>query len=588
MHELLSVVAHEISELGTTTTVLQGTLPALEPDDVYVVVPHEYFILTPRPQHPTAQQLERTIAFCVEHPGTDTFEASASWAARVGGVVDIGDASTAALQDRGIPAVRFRLGYSSDWDVWRGGEDRVRDIDVTYLGTTESRRSRALATYSERLAPWNVKLLMPPHEQMTRTRPDFLTGAAKLEWLADSKILLNLHRGLSTSLEWVRVLEALCNGCVVVSEHSAGYEPLVPGRHIVFGRWRSLGDLAATLLDNPQRLQQIRHDAYEFLTTELTMRSSAARLIELAEDLVAGVRRDQSSAPTGLTGSSAAVHLLASDDSGRVYGLPAAPKLDPDARRALARTLSMDEAPPAPRLKRRPPRGPRSVDALVVQLRDDLPPDDSVASILEDDHESSDVRVFVGVDSRNRPVSRALPSDGRVVLDVRDRPELIGVTRNRLLAGSDAEYVLVLDPTDVLLPGGLSRLVDALSASPSSAACYPLTAEPSGEIGNALPFEPWRVAHYNYIGAPALWRREALVTLGGWCQEPELQSFEDYDLWLRLAAADGVADLLPQVLVRRRARPVTSFRPCDADPNRTLRTLRARSGGRCATFELVP
>ena len=33
--------------------------------------------------------------------------------------------------------------------------------------------------------------------------------------------------------EWARAVEAMANGCVVISEPSEGYEPLVAGTHFV-------------------------------------------------------------------------------------------------------------------------------------------------------------------------------------------------------------------------------------------------------------------------------------------------------------------------------------------------------------------
>ena len=64
MHELLGVVAHEVSALGPASpvdevTVSEGPLPAGDADDVYVVVPHEYFVVLPARSAPGAEQLAR-------------------------------------------------------------------------------------------------------------------------------------------------------------------------------------------------------------------------------------------------------------------------------------------------------------------------------------------------------------------------------------------------------------------------------------------------------------------------------------------------------------------------------------------------
>jgi CTP:molybdopterin cytidylyltransferase MocA len=420
---------------------------------------------------------------------------------------------------------------------------------------------------------------MPPHERMATPRPDFLMGAAKWEWLRGSKVLLNLHRGQSVSLEWVRVLEALCNGCVVVSEHSVDYQPLEPGRHIVFGHWRALGELADRLLSDPAELDRVRHAAYAFLTNELTMRPSARRLVELAGDLLSSPGRCQSApSTTRPVEPDAITSLRASEHDGAVYVPSQLPDLPPGARPALAHSLRRPVERPRrrPELARTPPRAAGSVDAIVVQGRGDPSPGMTVASILGQG-EALDLQVLVGLTEKETKRSAPALRDPRVVVEDDDPASTLGAVRNRLLARSDADYVLVVEPVDTLLPGALHRLAEVLQQSSGVEACYPMTAEADGEIGNALPFEPDRLEEHDYLSTPALWRRDALVALGGWCDDPQLEALESYDLWHRLAAAGGSAELLPQALVRRRLRPLRLLRLSDIDPERTRHALRSRT-----------
>jgi len=295
MHELLTVVAHEVSELDADShvdeiTVTEGPLPQVREDDVYVVVPHEYFVVLPPDLLPGPDQLARTIGFCVEHPGNETFETTVLHARALAACVDINDDSTAELNSLGISAERFVLGYSDRWDRW-GGMETERPHDVVYLGTSDDRRSRLLALDSHALRDFNVLLAMPPHEPMTKPRIDFFMGDAKLNLLAQSKVLLNLHRGNSRSLEWVRVLEAMCNGCVVVSENSPDFAPLRPREHLLLGRPRTLVHLARSVLEDPSRLIDIRMSCYETLRTELTMRNSALLLAQLVREVRNGTVR---------------------------------------------------------------------------------------------------------------------------------------------------------------------------------------------------------------------------------------------------------------------------------------------------------
>ena len=69
-----------------------------------------------------------------------------------------------------------------------------------------------------------------PH---TEASPHFFSGDRKWDHLASSKMIVNLHRSALGYCEWQRVVGAMTNGCVVVTEHSLGMAPLVPGEHFI-------------------------------------------------------------------------------------------------------------------------------------------------------------------------------------------------------------------------------------------------------------------------------------------------------------------------------------------------------------------
>ncbi len=135
-------------------------------------MPHEYFAVCADPG-PAVRA--RTIALGVEHPGTGTFEVSTQHAARLGGWFEIADSSVEALAARGHTADLFQLGHVPGWDAW-GGADDERAVDVTYLGTADPRRLAVLAAAAPHLAGLRSELLVPPHEPMVGSRPDFLVG----------------------------------------------------------------------------------------------------------------------------------------------------------------------------------------------------------------------------------------------------------------------------------------------------------------------------------------------------------------------------------------------------------------------------
>jgi hypothetical protein len=310
------------------------------------------------------------------------------------------------------------------------------------------------------------------------------------------------------------------------------------------------------------------------------MRPSAERLVDVASDLSAGrPRRSKFRSRKATYNPNLPFALRTSTDAGEVDAPRPLPSVEPVARFALSRSLQQaaSAASTNPLFTKSPARAVGSIDALVAQTSSDPSPVCTVASILEQD-EIQDVRVLVGPADRTGALRLTGPlADDRVKVCDGDAGGSVGSQRNRLLVHSDAEFVLVLEPTDTLLPRALLRLVQLLQTTDSAAVCFPMTAESDGEIGNALPFEPRRLVTRDYLGAPALWRRDVLIALGGWCHEPALDSLENYDLWLRLAAAHGQALLLPQVLVRRRFHPQKPIRLADLDPAGAQQVLRSRS-----------
>ncbi|GAB3576150.1 hypothetical protein GCM10027445_39780 [Amycolatopsis endophytica] len=578
MAELLEVVADAVRRAGFRATTATGRYPDADSGTVYVVVPHEYFVVTPEADQPTEEQRRRTIAFCVEHPGTATFERSASLLPGLAGAVDINHDSTAELRRRGIPVEHFQLGYSPLWDGWGGDPDSAREIDVTYLGTAERRRSMLLASYAPDLADLRVRLLTPPHEPMGPRRVDFLPGQAKFAHLANSRFLLNLHRERSRALEWVRVLEALCNGCVVLTESSTDLAPLVSGTHLVVTRPESLGAAAAALAADPQRERELRMAGYEFVRTALDPLGSAKTLVELAERVLTAAPGVPESAPRAETSTAPGPQPMAVDTPSwdvrfagtRSLGAPS--ENPPQATRmgqqtADARRTSGVEWLPSPVPTVFPDAERAEVDVLLVRRPGEGDPDPLVRDLLAGTVLPR--RILLGEDGvAPRPAPR--PAD----LLRHELPLGRGYTRNRLLARSSAPWLLVLD-------GGMRasrRLLERLvAASDEADVVHCPVADPIEGLVAALPPEERRLAGLPYLGSGYLVRREVLDSFGGWTEDPLADDLEDHVFWRRLASRRGRAALVQQVLLSR-LRPDPAPRPVDLDPHRVWSLTRILAG----------
>jgi hypothetical protein len=587
MAELMEVMADAVRRAGGAATSSEGLVPVEEANAIFVVVPHEYYAIVPSHLQPSARVRRSMIGLCVEHPGTTTFETVADASRELGGVVATSAEAVTELSRRGIRAERFVLGYSPLWDRW-GGRETERPVDITYLGTLDARRTPFVAGWTESLWPWRTRLLMPPHEPMTGSRPYFLIGEDKWRHLASSKVLINLHREGAHALEWVRVLEAICNGCVVVSERSVGCAPLMPGVHVVMGRPRTLGVLASTLLRHPERLATLRTNAYETCRQELDMGDSARRLLELAGQL---------SGPTVSGGATTTLATLPIQGGAPLdERIPIAIQLSPpedssaDAlHHAVWQLMREDRRAQRPvddphTIEHQPAVAAARVDALVIGDGDGSVGSECLRSLgRQTGGVILGIRTAIGgfgADGPEAPDSARIHADrsfGGGWSEVRHRISVgRGYLLNEALRSVSAPLTLVLSPDMRLFPPTVDRLVAAI-ASTGAHAAYTLVRVDGTALGNALPPEGRRLARFPYLGTGFMISTEALREMGGFSEDPALEGLEDHDFWCRFTESGFTATLLPEILIDRGSSKSTKVRAVDVDPWSSWNELRHRS-----------
>ncbi|MDQ3319081.1 MAG: glycosyltransferase [Actinomycetota bacterium] len=630
MNELLAAVAHTVRAEGVQAGVVMDDFSPtadatvrIDDSTVYVIIPHEYFGLVAPARHPTRAQLARTISLCVEQPGTTWFEASRRHAARTAAAMDIQRSSVRVLRRHGLAAEHFRLGYSDYWDRWGGDDDVDRPIDVLYMGSASERRDRLLASYAEALWPHETRLLIPPLAPRTHRRPDYLLTEEKWRCLRSAKTILNLHRQDKPYFEWVRVLEAIANGCVVVSEHSTDGSPLVAGEHYISAGADNVALLASGLLQDEERLRAIRLGVYEFVRSELSMRPAAQRLIALAEHVRRAAARPSPRRLLASVMESSPVQakaIAARPLSGMKAALRARVRRDPWVRAAFERSdlvneLAVKQIVAMKRLALADLETKRALRSQQLIARGEDP--DELRTIARTPaHRRATVRVSVIIPVYNHgaEVVRALrsvvsadyselevvvlddgSSDGSVGSVTRffqAHPFLpalllrhpvnrgIGAARNALVRRARGEFVFALDADNEIYPSTLRRLVSALERDPDALFAYSMLqvlrdGVPTG-LGSALPWEPDRLREANYIDAMALMRRRELLELGGYTEEVRLHGWEDYDLWCRVAEQDGHGAFVPQILGRYHSSQDSTLRAMTGIDDSEMRSLLRR------------
>ncbi len=570
--ELVAALRAELERLGVDTSVHMGVFPPARSDLVYVLVPpHEYFTLTEGRPEPPPSVLARSIFVCAEQPGTPFFDRNVQLAPRAGAVFDINRLAVRAMKAAEIDAEHLQVGWASTWDHFEGSE---RDIDVLFMGAATERRLEHLSSYVSHLWDYRCHYVISDNSLPNAAPSDsFVSGDDKWSLLSRSRVLINLHQATASYFEWLRVVQAMASGCVVVSETSVGYEPLQPGQDLLFGRPETLGLLAQHVLEDERTETELRHRAYRTLREKLPLRESAEALASagrrIAEQPIEWTPWFSKQRPLSERDVERTLqrfrpsHDHPSDDVRRVLKDL---KLDLiDMRRAISRlSRAQDDSGMAELEVHRRSTGwlgatprvtvlvsvynyaacvTRALDSLLrsrcrsweVVIVDDGSSDESLdtASDWISHHDTAPATLL------HHPVNRGL-----------------ALTRNAATAFARGEFCFILDADNEIYPNCLERLIYTLEQNPRAAFAYGMLEQftDSGPVGlmNVFPWEPSRFAERNYIDAMALIRTKILRTVGGYRADPRLYGWEDYDLWCRMAEQGMWGAHLPSVVARYR------------------------------------
>jgi glycosyltransferase involved in cell wall biosynthesis len=139
-----------------------------------------------------------------------------------------------------------------------------------------------------------------------------------------------------------------------------------------------------------------------------------------------------------------------------------------------------------------------------------------------------------------------------------------------------APYVLPLDADDALAPGALTKLADALDASPAAALAWgdvEIWGELKARIAVARSLDPWLLTYLNDVPVASLVRRSSLLEVGGWGMG---SGYEDWDLWLALAERGFSGVHVPVSTFRYRRRSGRMLDDCTPRHDELYARLRER------------
>ena len=583
-NELVEALRSEISALGGRSSLNVGGFPLPRNDLVYVVVPpHEYFTLMHGRVGPPPEVLKRSIFICAEQPNTSFFDENVILARLAGAVFDISRDAVRAFALASIQAQHLQVGWTPGWDRLpeARNDHHERDIDVLFMGCLSDRRLDALASYARTFWRRRVCLVLSDN-----SRPNwfpsrsFAHGDHKFDLLGRAKIIINLHQGDSPYFEWLRIVQAISNGAVVVTEHSRDHEPLSPEKHFFSGRPESLHLLTELLLEDGDLRWKTQTNAYDFLRGQLRLKDAVVNLIGAARDIAAetpvpsGEHAFFSQPPPDPDRLSlfAEQRTILPSDGGRdghaVRRVLKDIKLDlrvlRNQQHRLELAVEAGKMPPKIELVKqsRAYAGITPMISVLMALynyEDHV--QDALDSLIASQERSWEIIVVDdgSSDQSRRNVSEWIAEHDNVAAVLLAHPVNRGLahSRNAALDWARGEFAFVLDADNEIFPTCLGRLRDALYGQPQAAFSYGILqrfgrGESKGLMG-VLPWDPNRLRVGNYIDAMAMMRTSIVRNrLGGYITDPRFHGWEDYELWCRIADLGYSAAHVPEVVARYR------------------------------------
>jgi Glycosyl transferase family 2 len=588
--ELAEALAHELRGLGAAATVRVDEAPVPSEGLIHVLLPpHEYVVLSGH--RPPPGVLKRCILISAEQPQSSFFGGNLDLARQAGAVFDINPRAVRAYRAEDIPASSLDLGHTDLWDgsadgqryIDRDDDESRRDIDILFLGRLTDRRAEALASYADIFERFRCRLMLSDN-----ARPNvaggasFVSGAGKRALLARAKVLINIHGEGEPYFEWLRVAEAICAGCAIVSEHSSDMAPLVTGHHLLAGRLESLALMCACLLDDDGMRSRMRRRTYELLRDCRPLANAARALIEKAHaidenpvDRYAALETRQLRARTrthiDLRQLDEAQPLERHEISiGEAHVLRALKNQQLAAlalRRQLARiehALRDSGASPATSVLAQSPgwRAPirRAISVVIPLYNHAEEVTHALASLARSSYRAWEVVVVDdgstdgGADTVVDWITRHPHCACRLVRHELNRG--LAAARNTGIVVARGPRLLMLDADNEIRRTCMTRLSAALDADPSASFAYGIMERFStdGHLGlmSCYEWDPLRFRVRNYIDAFALITREALTQLDGYSYDPRLYGWEDYDLWVRMAEAGMHGAFVPEIIARYR------------------------------------
>ena len=281
LRELADTLAFELNLQAVPSSFHVGGFPAQRDDRVYILLdPQAYVAREGVGSLPDERVLKRTVFLCAQPIPFAVDEDHVDLLQRAGAVFVLDPRSRTILNRLAVATRLLRPGYSKSLDHF--DDDAPRPIDVAFVETHNGQASHLIATASA-LSRHECLLDIAETDRGTQSAD---VGQARQRNLERAKIVICLHQRDDVRFDWRVAVGAIHAGAVVVTQHSSGIAPLVPGEHLLAASADSLPFVADALLSDPQRLTSLRTNAYQRLRSWLPYALPVAVLRAAVVELV--------------------------------------------------------------------------------------------------------------------------------------------------------------------------------------------------------------------------------------------------------------------------------------------------------------
>jgi GT2 family glycosyltransferase len=551
MTDIASIVAHGLLAHGVAHEIVIDDLPSPSADIfLLVIAPHEFFPLFAEP-HFGFEHVEKILGnihvLNVEQPGSQWFELAWHYAQRSRGIFDISSEGCREFGRRGRVASHLPLGFASFLanPTPREGE---RPIDILFVGHLSPRREQFFARHAATFSRYRCRMVFTDVSSPRTTGTEgYYAGRQRLDLLAASKIVLNVHSSERPYFETHRALLALANRCLLVTETSRGTEPLLNGQHFVMDALDSIPSQCVRYLADPEVLAALASAGHDFVSTRWRASDTCQPLIDAVTN----------NSPATVS-FAASTRDIGADETGRRNVMQRMSE-------ARARRERGDDCRMVADNRAYLNTGPPSVSVVVTLYDYARYIEECLTSVLASEPVPGGHEIVVVDDG-------STDDSGAIVESIMDRAatpiRLVRKTLNTGLAEARntgvevarGRAVFILDADNWIYPECLRVLFAAL-VSDGCAAVFPIirtfsdqNAEPLGLI-STRQWDVRSLVRGPYIDAMAMFDRDAVLSVGGYSTELIEHGWfgwEDYDLWLKLARAKKRCEIVPSVLASYR------------------------------------